>query len=253
MPEPHKPPLPQRLASLLLAHAFLALTLALSWWAPTLPFASSAGDARWIMGLESVLLFASILVGGFVQVAYVAFPVILLATIGWLMSAGKAGLSLATASFVWGVSAAFYEGLRAHRGEFGFARENPAHPHRRYDRVALIYVATLPVPLVCWLAGNAYAWSIWGSVYFTLQALGDSVLRDPIDKIPRALLKRMQANVSPEVAARLGICRNCLYVQPALPPRPGRDVRCVLSIRDKNFPEYPETPVTECAGWRKRD
>jgi hypothetical protein len=176
----------------------------------------------------------------------------MLATIALLVSVGNAAFSWAMAGFVWGVIAAFNEGLRAHRGEFGFARENPAHPHRRYDRVVLVYLATVPIFLVLWIGGHPLRWTIWGAIYFTLVTAADTVLRDPIDRIPRAILRRMQAKTDPEIAARLGLCRTCMYVQPAIPPREGRYVRCVLSTRNPKFPEYPHTPLSECEGFKPR-
>ncbi|HET9485597.1 MAG TPA: hypothetical protein VFO79_16665 [Xanthomonadales bacterium] len=240
------------LASLLGPHVFLAITLAVSWLAPQSVLAATPDGARGIMLLESVLLLASILVGGFAPVAYTAFPLVLLATLVWLFSVGRTGFSLALVSFVWGVVAAFLEGVRANRGDFGHARENVLHPHRRYDRVVLVWLATLPVLPAAWLAGEP-AWAVWGTVYFATLVLADTVLLHPIDRIPRAILKRMQRNVDPELAAKIGMCGTCMYVQPAIPPREGCWVRCGLATKDPRFDEYPKTPLAACPGHRPRD
>lgn len=238
--------------SLALPHAFLAVTLALAWIAPQMPFAADAAEARSIVLMESALLFASMLVGGFLPASYTALPLVLLGTLAWLLVAGRAGLSLSLLGFVWGVVAAFREGVRAWRGELGLARENIDHPHRRYDRVALVWLACLPLAPVLWLAVDE-PWHAWGAIYFTLLVLADTVLKGAIDRIPRALLRRMQANVDPEIAARLGICGTCRYVSPAIPASEGRYVRCLLSLRDARFPEYPQTPLGACPGHVPRD
>lgn len=253
-----------RLASLFGSHLFLAVTFALAWLAPDAPLAGKRADSALVMTLEGVALVACVLVGGFAEVAYTAFPLVLFAIVLWLAAVGRAALSWTLVGFVWGIVAAFVEGLRAHRGEFGLARVNPAHPHRRYDRVALLYFGLLPLPFVLWLAGPV-RWTIWGAVYFALVAAADSFLRDPIDRIPRAILRRMQSNTSqaildriqsntsPSIAARLGVCRTCLYAQPAAPQREGRDVRCQRSLADDAYPEYPATPLASCRGFVDRE
>ena len=53
-----------------------------------------------------------------------------------------------------------------------------------------------------------------------------------------ALLRRIGFLVAPNL------------LQPALPSRPGRMVRCGLSATNKRFPEYPATPVETCDGFR---
>ena len=232
---------------------FLAIGFAAAWLAPHSPLAASRGDGARVMVLEGALILASVLVGGFVEVAYFFFPLIMLGIVVGMISAGVASLSWTLICFSWGVIAAFIEGLRAHRGQFGFARENPAHPHRRYDRIVLLYLGTWPVFALLWIGGSASRWLAWGAIYYGLLTAIDTFLRDAFDRIPRALLRRMQSHADPQIAARLGLCRNCMYVQPAIPMREGRDVRCVLSTRDSRFPEYPQTPVSACAGFRARD
>src|SRR5438477_510456 len=81
-----------------------------------------------------------------------------------------------------------------------------------------------------------------------LVAASDSFLRGPIDAIPRAILHKMQSNPSPEMVARLGVCRTCLHAQPAVPQREGRDVRCQRALGDPSFAEFPATPLTACRG-----
>lgn len=238
--------------ALALPHAFLAATLALAWLAPGMPFAADAGEARSIVLMESALLFASILVGGFLPLSYTALPLVLLGVVGWLLLAGRAGFSLSLLGFAWGVVAAFREGVRAWRGELGLARENIDHPHRRYDRVVLVWLACLPLAPVLWLVADQ-PWHAWGAIYFTLLVLADTVLKGAIDRIPRALLRRMQANVDPEISARLGICGTCRHVSPAIPASEGRYVRCLLSTKDARFPEYPLTPLATCPGHVPRE
>lgn len=240
------------LGALFGSHLFLAIAFWLALLAPQLPFATSPGDARLIVVLEGISLLACVLVGGFVPVAYTFFPLIVLAVVAWLFVAGSAGFSLGAIGFVWGIVAAFREGLRAHRGELGFARENPDHPHRRYDRVVMLYFAVLPIVPVLWALGVGARWQVCGALYFSLVAASDTFLRDPIDRIPRALLRRMQGKTDPELAARLGQCATCMYVQPAIGHPDGKPVRCVLSTQNPRLAEFPDTPTTDCPGYQPR-
>jgi hypothetical protein len=242
---------PKHLASLFGAHAFLALTFALAWLAPETLLAARPGDAGLVMLLEGVTLIACVLVGGYVEVAYTFLPLIGFGVVLWLLAVGRAGLSAGVAGFVWSVGAAFFEGLRAHRGELGFARENIAHPHRRYDRIFLLYFGTLPLVPLLWVVTPA-RFAVWATVYYALAAASDSFLRAPIDRIPRAILRRMQSKTSPELAAKLGLCRTCHYVQPAVGHPDGKLVRCALSTKDPRFAEFPDTPLTNCAGHKPR-
>ena len=181
----------KHLASLFGSHAFLALTFALAWLAPDVAIAARPADAPLVMLLEGITLIACVLVGGFAKVAYTFFPLILLGVVLWLLAVGRAALSWGTAGFVWSVIAAFVEGLRAQRGEFGSPGENIAHPHRRYDRVFLLYFGTLPLVPLSWLLTPA-RFAAWATVYYALVAASDSFLREPIDRIPRAILRRLK-------------------------------------------------------------
>ena len=241
----------KQLGALFGAHAFLALTFALAWVAPDVALAAKPGDAPLVMVLEGITLLACVLVGGFVEVAYTFLPLILLGVVLFLLAVGRAGLSWGVVGFVWSVVAAFVEGLRAHRGELGFARENIAHPHRRYDRIFLLYFGTLPLVPLLWLVTPARV-VIWATVYYALAAASDSFLRAPIDRIPRAILRRMQSKTDPALAAKLGLCRTCLYVQPAVGHPEGKPVRCALSTKDARFVEFPDVPLSTCDGYKPR-
>ena len=231
----------------------LAIGFAAAWLAPHSVLAANRADGARVMVLEGILILASVLVGGFVEVAYFFFPLIMLSIVAVLIGSGGASASWTMACFAWSVIGAFMEGLRAHRGAFGLARVNPAHPHRRYDRVVLLYLGTWSVFGLLWIAGDPSRWVVWGAIYYAALTAIDTFLRDAFDRIPRALLRRMQSHTDPELAARLGICRTCLYVQPAIPLREGRYVRCLLSLKEPEFPEYPQTPLSTCAGHRPRD
>ena len=230
----------------------LAASFLLAWIAPDFPGAATAEDCRTIMILQGLSILAAVLVSVYLETAIVFLPLILGSCILWLLATGVAGLSWAWIGFVWYVVGAFMDGLRAHRGEFGLARENPEHPHRRYDRLVLLYVAVATIFPVLWLIGSPARWAIWGTIYFTLSAAVDTVLRDWFDRIPREILRRMKkAARTPEVEAQVGICLDCVYVQPAIPSRPGRMIRCLLSVTDPKFPEYPTTPMHVCDGFRR--
>jgi hypothetical protein len=230
----------------------LAASFLLAWIAPDFPGAATAEDCRTIMILQGLSILAAVLVGGYRETALVFLPFVLGSCILWLLATGMAGLSLVWISFVWYVVGAFMDGLRAHRGEFGLARENPEHPHRRYDRLVLLYVAMATIFPVLWLIGSPARWAIWGTIYFSLSAAVDTVLRDWFDRIPREILRRMQKRVrDPQMEAQFGICLDCVYLQPAIPSRPGRMIRCLLSVTDPDFPEYPTTPIHVCHGFRR--
>jgi hypothetical protein len=230
----------------------LAALFLLSWLAPDFPGAATAEDCRAIILLQGLSILAAVLVGSYKETALAFLPLILGACILWLLATGLAGLSWAWISFVWYVVGAFMEGLAAHRGEFGLARENPDHPHRRYDRLVLLYVAMATLFPVLWLIGSPARWAIWGTIYFSLSAAFDTVLRDWFDRIPRGILRRMKkAARTPEVEAQIGICLDCVYISPAIPSRPGRMIRCLLSVTDPNFPEHPTTPIHACDGFRR--
>ncbi len=202
------------------------------------------------MILQGLSLLAAVLVGGFLQIAFVFLPVVLGVCILWLVATGTAGISWAWIGFVWYVVGSFLDGLRAHRGEFGSTRLNPEHPHRRYDRLVLLYAGTVPIIMGLWLVGSPARWAIWGAIYFSLSAAVDTVLRDWFDRIPRGILRWMQKRVrNPQMEAEVGICLDCIHVQPAIPSRPGRRIRCLLSATDPGFPEYPPTPVHDCDGF----
>lgn len=240
------------LATWLAPDVALAASFLLAWIAPDFPGTATAEDCRTIMILQGLSILAAVLVGGYRETAQVFLPVILGGCTVWLLATGMAGLSWAWISFVWYVVGAFMDGLRAHRGEFGLARENPEHPHRRYDRLVLLYVATALILAALWLVGSPARWSIWGTIYFSLSAAVDTVLRDWFDRIPRGILRQMQKRVrDPQMEAQVGICLDCVYVQPAIPSRPGRMIRCLLSVTDPKFPEYPTTPIHVCDGFRR--
>jgi hypothetical protein len=242
------------LATWLAPDLALAASFLLAWLAPDFPGASTAEDCRAIMILQGLSIFAAVLVGGYRETALVFLPFVLGGCVVWLLATGLAGFSWAWLSFVWSVVGAFLAGLRAHRGEFGSARENPDHPHRRYDRLVILYVGTAPIAVVLWLLGSPARWAIWGTVFFWLSAAVDTVLRDAFDRIPRGMLGWMKRRArDPQIEAQIGICLDCVHVQPALPARPGRMIRCTLSATDPKFPEYPPTPIHTCAGFRRAD
>ena len=230
----------------------LALSFLLAWWAPDVVGAATPVDCRSIMMLQGLLILAAVLVGGYRETSLALFPLVVGGCVLWLLAMGKAGFSWAWVSFVWFVVQAFVDGLRAHRGYFGSARENPDHPHRRYDRLVLLYLGTAVLFAVLWLLGNRNPWAIWGTFYFALSAAVDTVLRDRFERIPRGLLRWMQRRVrTPESDAQIGICLDCVHLQPAIPSRPGRMIRCGLSTTDPTFPEYPTTPILTCDGFRR--
>jgi hypothetical protein len=238
------------LATWLWPDVALALSFLLAWLAPNSPGAATPGDCRSIMVLQGLSILAAVLVGGYRDAAQAFLPLVLGGCVLWLFATGAAGFSLVWLSFVWHVVGAFIDGVRAHRGEFGLARENPNHPHRRYDRAVLLYAGTAAAFPALWLLGSP--WAVWGAVYFSLSAAVDTVLRDRFERIPRGILRWMQKRLrDPETEARVGICLDCVYVQPAIPARPGRMVRCCLSVTDAKFPEYPATPIHACDGFRR--
>lgn len=230
----------------------LALSFLLAWLAPDSPGAATAADCRSIMVLQGLSILAAVLVGGYRDAAQAFLPLVLGACVLWLFAVGMAGFTWAWVSFVWKIVGAFIDGVRAHRGDFGLARENPNHPHRRYDLEVFLYAGTAVSFPVLWLLAGPARWAIWGAIYFSLSAAVGTVLRDQFERIPRGILRWMQKRVrDSEFEARVGICLDCVYVQPAIPARPGRAVRCCLSLTNPNFPEYPATPVHACDGFRR--
>lgn len=230
----------------------LAASFLLAWLAPDGPGAATPDDCRSIMLLQGASILAAVLVGGYRETAQAFLPLVIGGCVVWLFATGTAGWSWAWVSFVWYVVQSFIDGLRAHRGDFGLARENPDHPHRRYDRLVLLYVGTAAAFPILWLLGSPRHWAIWGTIYFGLSAAVDTVLRDQFERIPRGILRWMQRRVrTPEREAQIGICLDCVYVQPAIPSRPGRMIRCLLSVSDPKFPEYPTTPIRMCDGFRR--
>jgi hypothetical protein len=202
------------------------------------------------MILEGLSVLGAALVGIYMEIAYVFFPLIIFLCAAWLVGAGRAGISWPLISFIWFIVAAFLDGRAARKGRFGMARENPDHPHRRYDRMFLLLIATLPLFLALRLAGHPMRWAVWGTVYFSLLAAVDTFLREPFDRIPRGILRRRGTLAGAEVRARLGLCADCTYVQPAVPVRKRRPIRCALSVLDARFQEYPMPPVPACEGFR---
>jgi len=240
------------LAAWLAPDVALTLSFLLAWLAPDFAGTTTPEDCRSIMLLQGLMILAAVLVGGYRATALALFPLVAGGCVVWLLATGTAGLSWAWAGFVWYVVRAFLDGLRAHRGEFGSARENPDHPHRRYDRLVLLYVGTAVPFAILWLLNVPGNWAIWGTFYFALSAAVDTVLRDRFDRIPRAILRWMQHRVrTPESEARIGICLDCVYIQPAIPARPNHLIRCCLSATDPLFPEFPTTPVRTCDGFRR--
>ena len=230
----------------------LAITFALAWWAPHAPGALKPDESRLIMLLEGFSIIASALAFGaglYVVISLIYLPLILVGFVVWLVMMGTVELSSMFA-FIWFVLAAFVDGILAHRGHFGSARENPAHPQRRFDRLFILYFATaLTLPAI-WVTSNPLQWTVWGTIYFTLLFVSDTVLPRQFDRIPQSMLRWLKNRVRPEVAPKIGICIDCIHVQPAVPSRPGRLVRCGLSITDTRFLEYPATPVNACEGFR---
>jgi hypothetical protein len=230
----------------------LTLSFLLAWLAPGLPGAATADDCRSIMLLQGLSILAAVMVGGYRETALSLLPVVVGGCLVWLLATGTAGLTWAWFGFVWQIVQSFLDGLRAHRGEFGLASENPDHPHRRHDRLVFLYLGTAALFPILWLFGSPARWAIWGTVYFALSTAIDTVLRDAFDRIPRSVLRRMKKRLrDPELEAQIGICVDCAYVQPAIPARPGRMIRCCLSVTDATFPEYPTTPIRTCDGFRR--
>jgi hypothetical protein len=240
----------RRVGLLMAPDLALAVAFALAWWAPGAPSAPMPDECRLIMLLEGLSIIVSALVGVYIQVSLIFFPLILVGCVAWLVKTGVAGHSAAMFCFVWYIVSAFVDGILAHRGHFGSARENPAHPHRRYDRMLFLYLATGLMLPALWIAGNTLRWAIWGTIYFALLAAVDTVLREPFDRIPQGIVRRIRKWAGPEAAAKIGICHACVHVQPAIPQRPGQLIRCGLSATDSRFPEYPTTPVLACKGFR---
>lgn len=241
----------RRIGLLMAPDLALAVAFGLAWWTPLAPGTPPPAECRLIMLLEGLSIIAAALVGIYLEVAFIALPLIVIGCVVWFAKAGLAGLAPVTFCFVWYVASAFVDGLLARRGRFGSARENPAHPHRRYDRMFFLYLMTAPIPAALWFAGHPLCWAVWGTIYFALLTAVDTVLRRPFDWIPQALLRGMKSRAGPEAAAKLGICKDCVHVQPAIPARPGRLIRCGLSGSDPRFPEHPHTPVQSCEGFRK--
>lgn len=241
----------RRLLPRLAPDVVLMSSFVLAWLAPGVRGAATAEDCRSVMILEGLSILAAVLVGGYRETALAFFPLVVAGCVVWLFASGLAGLSWVWLGFVWHVVQAFNDGMRAHRGEYGLARENPDHPHRRYDRQVFLYVGTAAAFPLFWILGRPAHWAIWGTLYFALSAAIETVLRDWFDRIPQGVLRRLKKRLrDPEIEATIGICRNCVYVQPALPARPGRMIRCCLSLTDPTFPEYPATPLQSCAGFR---
>jgi hypothetical protein len=228
----------------------LAIAFALAWWSPDAPVAATPTECRLIILLEGLSILVSALVGVYIEVSLFVFPLILVGCVAWFVGTGAAGHSALMFCFVWYVVSAFVNGILARRGHFGPARENPAHPHRRYDRMLLLYLATAPIVVALWAVGNSLRWAIWGTIYFTLLAAIDTVLRKPFDRIPQGILRRLKARARPEVASQIGVCFDCIHAQPAIPARRRQLIRCGLSATEPRFPEYPATPVRSCQGFR---
>lgn len=227
---------------------WMAAVFAFAAWAPNSRWATSAADCRTIMLLEGVFIVCSALVGVYLRIAVVFFPILVLGGLGWLLSRGFAGLDFGTASFSGYLVLAFFEGIKAHKGAYGMARTNPSHPHRRYDRMFLLFVSTGLVALGIRFLGEPKAWSLWGTAYFCLLASVNTFLQSSFDSLPKAMLKRMKSGSHDEVHALVGVCASCVYVQPAIPARRRRYIRCALSTTDARFREYPVTPVRVCEG-----
>lgn len=240
----------RQLGLLIVPNLALVTAFVLAWWSPGTPGAATPAECRLIMLIEGLTIVVAALVGVYIEISLITFPLILAGCVAWWVHTGVAGISSTMICFVWYVVSAFIDGVSAHRGHFGPARENPAHPHRRYDRMLLLYLATVPLFLALRVTDHSSRWAIWGTIYFTSLAAVDTVLRDWFDRIPRGILRRLKAWARPETASQLGICADCVHVQPAIPPRPRRWIRCGLSATDPRMAEYPTTPVLACDGFR---
>jgi hypothetical protein len=236
------------LATSLAPDIALAASFLLAWLAPDFPGAPTADDCRTIMILQGVSLLAAVLVGGYRQAALVFLPLVLGGCLLWLLATGTAGLSWAWGSFVWYVVGAFTEGLRAHRGEFGLASENPAHPHRRYDRLVLLYLATATLFPAYWLLGGPARWAIWGTIYFSLAAAVETVLRDQFDRVPRDSPRDETAGPQP---ARGGPSRPLprLRVRPTRRPRQSGSHDPLPAVA--HGPKVPGAPPNAGPGLRR--
>lgn len=232
----------------------MAALFILSWSEPGSPWAASAAECRRILLLEGLGIAATALVGGYRAVAQTFFPLVMLGLLAWFVHSATGPLSWALISFAWYVVAAFVNGVQAHRGRFGNARTNPAHPYRRLDRMFFIYVAVVPIFILFRVASYLLRWPACGAIYFTMLFVVDTGGSELFDRIPQGLLRRMREGTRESAEKDLGLCFDCVHVQPAIPAEPPRRlVRCQLSLTDPLFPEFPETPVRLCAGFRKRD
>ncbi|HPA17624.1 MAG TPA: hypothetical protein PLU30_07735 [Verrucomicrobiae bacterium] len=237
---------------LLLPDAAMAAAFAVAWSCPDTPGAATLIDCKRIMLLEGLSILGAALLGIYLEVALVFLPLIMVSLLVYLLCGGSLGWTWLLLGFVWYLGSSFANCVLARHGHYGSARENPAHPHRRYDRMLLLYLATAPLLLMLRVGDHPAMWAIWGTAYFATLALADTVLRSQFDRIPQGLVRRCQAWARPVALEEIGICTDCTHVQPAIPQRKGHLVRCALSATDPRFPEQPPTPVRSCAGFRAR-
>jgi hypothetical protein len=174
------------------------VSIAAAWWFPQSALAASPAECRQIMLLEALGVLGGALVGVYLEIAVLFFPPLVLLTLVYLAKVSSTGLSCAVIGFGWYLVLTFVEGIRAHRGEYGSARENPAHPHRRLDRRFVLLSALAPVVAVLIVARVPSHWAILGTVYFGLLVAVDTVLRDAFDRIPRGILRSFRSHLDPE-------------------------------------------------------
>lgn len=230
----------------------MAAAFAVAWWWPDASGAATLIDCERIMLLEGLSILGAALLGIYLEVALVFLPLVLLGLLAYLLRDGSLDRTWLSLGFFWYLASTFADCVLARRGRYGSARENPAHPHRRYDRMLLLYLATMPLLPLFRVGDHPARWAVWGAVYFATLSLADTVLRSQFDRIPRGLLRRWHAWARPVALKTIGICTDCVHAQPAIPQREGHLIRCALSATDPRFPGQPSTPVRSCAGFRAR-
>jgi len=227
----------------------MAAIFLLAVWIPALQTARNMADSRMIMLLEGVSILGVALAGVYLRIALVFFPVFIISLLGLTIYCGLAAVTWSMVSFAGYISLGFINGILAHRGFYGPARTNPDHPHRRYDRMLLVYIVSGAVMVILWGSGIPVRWSHWSAFYFSLLFVADGFLQNFFDRIPQGFLRWFRSRSSDEIKSKIGMCLSCVHVQPAIPVRKHKLIRCGLSSTDNRFQEYPKTPVLTCPGF----
>jgi hypothetical protein len=79
---------------LLVPDLLLAAGFYLAWRAPHLRWAATPAECRLVMLLEGASILACALVGVYLEIGLIAFPLIMLGCAAWFVKTGTAGLSL---------------------------------------------------------------------------------------------------------------------------------------------------------------